>query len=343
MSLLDNSATLEDIEHSNALHDIEDLLITRLPEVCSSGRTEKLWVQYFKLVAIIRLFIRAERCGDWQLHVHSVWHMIPYLHAAGHLHYARSAQVYLQEMLNLANSMAPDEYDMFTSCGFFTVRRSDKYWCDIWTDMTIEQVLMRSLKTSGGLTRGRGISPSTIAKWVHSMPAASRVIGAMESFGGVACVTSEQHVDLREFNQKRDHADTATFLTWLNLQHPFQRALPLLASLASGVVASAAVNCDDALSVGEESLKAMEGKRFSDIHLQRRNNVRSLTSVTEAVKVRGEDVCINPNQLFHRIVCIVRSEEELAEYLAYELTACPRPVSMTALCGRETHPPLSEC
>ena len=67
----------------------------------------------------------------------------------------------------------------------------------------------------------------------------------------------------------------------------------------------------------------MEGKRFSDIHLQRRNNVRSLTSVTNAVKVRGEDVCINPNQLFHRIVCIVRSEEELAEYLTYELTAFP--------------------
>ena len=81
----------------------------------------------------------------------------------------------------------------------------------------------------------------------------------------------------------------------------------------------------------------MEGKRFSEIHLQRRNNVRSLASVTKAVKVglRGEDVCINPNQLFHRIVCIVRSEEELAEYLTYELAACPRNFSMTARCGRE--------
>ena len=209
--------------------------------------------------------------------------------------------------------------------------------------MTIEQVLMRSLKTSGGLTRGRGISSSTIAKWVHSMPAASRVIDAMETFGGVACITSEHHVDLRESDLKRDHADTATFITSLDLHHPFQRASPLLASLASGVVASRAVNCDDALSVGEASMKAMEGKRFSEIHLQRRNNVRSLASVTKAVKVRGEDVCMNPNQLFHRIVCIVRSEEELAEYLTYELAACPRHFSMTARCGRETNHPLSQC
>ena len=255
VSLLDNTATLEDLERSNALHDIDDLLSTRLSEVCSSGRTEKLWVQYFKLVAIIRMFIRAERCGDWQLHVHSVWLMIPYLHAAGHLHYARLAQVYLQEMLNLGNSMAPDEYDRFTSRGFFTVRQFDKYWCGMWTDMTIEQVLIRSLKTSGGLTRGRGISPSTIAKLVHSMPAASRVIDAMETFSGVACVTSEHHVDLRESNQRRDHADTATFVTWLNLHNPFQRASPLLAFLASGIVANAAVNCDDALFVGEASMK----------------------------------------------------------------------------------------
>ena len=108
-------------------------------------------------------------------------------------------------------------------------------------------------------------------------------------------------------------------------------------------MASTAVNCDDALSVGEASMKAMEGKRFSEIHLQRRNNVRSLASVAKAVKVRGEDVCINPNQLFHRIVCIVRSEEELAEYLTYELAACPRPFPMTARCGRETNPPLSQC
>ena len=95
-------------------------------------------------------------------------------------------------------------------------------------------------------------------------------------------------LNLVKSNQRRDHADTATSVTWLNLHNPFQRESPLLASLTSGVVASAAVNCDDPLFVGEASRKAMEGKRFSEIHLQRRNNVRSLASVTKAVKVRGE-------------------------------------------------------
>ena len=95
------------------------------------------------------------------------------------------------------------------------------------------------------------------------MPATFRVIDAMEPFSGVVCVTSELSVDLRESNQMLDHADTATFVTWLNQHKPFYRASSILASLASGVVASAAVNCDDALFV-EASMKAMEGKLFSE-------------------------------------------------------------------------------
>ena len=177
--------------------------------------------------------------------------------------------------------------------------------------MTIEQVLMHSLKTTGGLTRGRGISPSTIAKWVHSMPATCRIVDARETFSGVANTTSEQHVDLRESRQRRNLADMTTLKGWLTIHNPFDRTSPLLASLSSGVVANEAVNCDNALSVGEASMQAVEGKLFSEIHLQRKNNIRSLASVTKAAKVRGEDVC-NPNQLFHRIVCIVRREDELA-------------------------------
>ena len=76
--------------------------------------------------------------------------------------------------------------------------------------MTIEQVLMHSLKTTGGLTRGRGISPSIIAKWVHSMPATCRIVDARETFSGFASTTSEQHVDLRESRQRRYLADMTT-------------------------------------------------------------------------------------------------------------------------------------
>lgn len=50
----------------------------------------------------------------------------------------------------------PDVYQIFKS-GFDVVRRSERYCAGLLTDLTIERVLMRSVKTAGGLTRGRGI------------------------------------------------------------------------------------------------------------------------------------------------------------------------------------------
>ena len=50
---------------------------------------------------------------------------------------------------------------LFVEYGYFTIRRTDKLWSGVWSDMTIEQVLMRVMKASGGLTGGWGISEST--------------------------------------------------------------------------------------------------------------------------------------------------------------------------------------
>ena len=326
MSLLDGNETLEVTANSSVVENITNQLEMNLQCAEAHGRTEKLWVQYFRCITIVKLFIRAERCGDWNLHLHSVKLMLPYLHAAGHLNYAKSAQVYLQQMHKLETVMKPEEFDLFTSQGYFTIRRSDKFWSGIWTDMTIEQVLMRSIKTSGGLTRGRGMKPSVIAKWVRSMPATTSIINVVESVCGVTTTTSEQHTDLRESHQTRDLADMNTFKDWLAIHNPFNRPTPLLTSLSNGIVANEKVNCDNAYAVGRVSMKTMEGKVFSNIHLQRRNNIRSLSTVTKAIRIKDTHITINPNQLFHRIVCVVKSESDLASYLAYELS--PRPPSL---------------
>ena len=41
--------------------------------------------------------------------------------------------------------------------------------------MTIEPVLMRAIKTSGGLTRGRVITESVVSRWVLGMPGCSEI------------------------------------------------------------------------------------------------------------------------------------------------------------------------
>lgn len=52
------------------------------------------------------------------------------------------------------------EYEHFTDEGHSTISRSDKFWCDILSDMVIKQSLVGMMKTLGGLTCEREIQKS---------------------------------------------------------------------------------------------------------------------------------------------------------------------------------------
>ncbi|GBO01717.1 hypothetical protein AVEN_1095-1 [Araneus ventricosus] len=127
------------------------------------GATAKLWVQYFRMVTLVKQFFEAERMGNWNLHLDTVQKM-PYFHASDHFLYAKSCYLYLQHMFDLKERMTDEEHELFTTKGYFTIRRSDKFCCGTWSDMTIEQSLMRTMKCLGGLTHGRGVKESVLSK-----------------------------------------------------------------------------------------------------------------------------------------------------------------------------------
>ena len=85
--------------------------------------------------------------------------------ATCHFNYAKSARPYQQMMLKLPSSH-PWLYNNLFSNGYHTVQRGDRYWAGLWTDLTIEQVMMRTIKSCGGLTRGRGVSESVRMLWI---------------------------------------------------------------------------------------------------------------------------------------------------------------------------------
>ena len=125
-------------------------------QMLTTNRTAKLWFQYLVMIRIMKMLIKAERLGNWYLHLKAVTEMLPYLASSGHNLYAKSARIYLQSMLDLEKEH-PDVHQRFKD-GFHVGRRSNRSWAGLSTDLMIEQVLMRSLKTSGGLTRGRGMT-----------------------------------------------------------------------------------------------------------------------------------------------------------------------------------------
>lgn len=121
------------------------------------------------MVELIKNFIQAERTANRELHLQSLYEMLPFYHSSGHHNYAKRVQLYLQGMSDLKSFSSESEFDKFTSQGFFTIRRVDKFRSDLFTDLTIEQVLMKNIKVEGGLTPGRHVTDSNVARFLSTM------------------------------------------------------------------------------------------------------------------------------------------------------------------------------
>ena len=144
------------IHEHKVLLDMKRLIESLSAELCTLSRTSSLWFVYIRMVDLLLTFTQAERTGDFILHLKCLRQMMPYLAAAGHLHYTKSSLIYLDQMKTL-EFKNPEVYDAFKR-GCHAIRRTDDYWAGLSTDLVIEQTLMRDIKSTGGLTRKRGFT-----------------------------------------------------------------------------------------------------------------------------------------------------------------------------------------
>lgn len=68
--------------------------------------------------------------------------------------------------MDLEKRMSSEEFKKFVTESFFTVRRTSKYFSGTWTDMVIEQDLMRAIKVSGGLKNGKRTATEFVNKFL---------------------------------------------------------------------------------------------------------------------------------------------------------------------------------
>ena len=200
-NLIDDEIPPDEIKSCEVLEKLNSAMEQMMSRLGAFSRTAKLWVQYIRCIDTVKLFIAAERSGNWQNHLAATVEMLNLFAATGHINYGKSARLYLQ-MINDLPSTFPDLHEQFTHNGYHVVRRSDRFWNGIWTDLSIEQVLMRSLKTRGGLTRGRGITENVMLTWVHTMHVCTSIHGAMTTLTGNTHKTSNQHAELGRSRMK---------------------------------------------------------------------------------------------------------------------------------------------
>ena len=89
---------------------------------CTRSPTFQYWFDFTKAIQVLLRNIRAEREGNWTLHLASSLDMLPYYFATNHHNYARWMTVYLTDMTQLP----PDVEEDFRS-GQFAVRRTSGF------------------------------------------------------------------------------------------------------------------------------------------------------------------------------------------------------------------------
>ena len=144
-----------------------------------------------KMIDILHKFFKAEWTGSWLLHLQAVYEMVPYCAASWHNLYANEAYSYLHMMWELENSHS-EVYRQLQE-GMHVIRRSDSYWAGLSSDVIIQHVLMRRIKTTVGLTWGQSMTETQRLVWLWSTPACADVNNAIQEFTGVQYTTSEQH------------------------------------------------------------------------------------------------------------------------------------------------------
>ena len=199
-----NDTNLKEITSDSYLLEMQKTFQDELKEkLAVTSKTCKLWIEYQNVVYLARL-IEADRSRSWKMHLSAIQECLPIMAAAGHYNYLKSTQWYLQNMLNL-ETHNKHVFEMFQN-GCHVIRRSNKFWGGL--GVVIEQTLMRTLKTAGGLTRGGGMSEAQRGRWTLALPLVTEYSLGMDDATGITYSTSEQHIDTSSARITCDHEDT---------------------------------------------------------------------------------------------------------------------------------------
>lgn len=301
-----------------------DDMVAELDILASQSRTAKHWVEnLIKPVLIMMMYVRAEREGEWALHLYAVKQMLPYFFAAGHVNYARYASYYIRSMQKLPKAVQ----EKFMA-GEHVMRHQKGVFNGIWSDMHIETTFMRHGKGPRGLV-GITLKPKAVKQWSLSLHACSQILQDLEEMRNRNnCKDQLKHKEelpgrIRSDSQDRNkiREKLATMIHPLEVQEGKQ-----MVNIYTGAVSPPNVNVERAVEIGK-----IQRERF-DLSLPRgfydtiKKEVITMTIAKKSIKV-GDVEVFDTDLIFARVMCLLNAGHlKLEDVFSYELS--PIPVSL---------------
>ena len=293
------------------------------------------WDEYGEMVKLLLQFVKAERTGNWELHLSSVSAMVPHFFAMDRPNYACWLPVYIMDMRQLATKH-PQVHQEFAN-GYHAVSRSGKPFAQVWTDMALEQTINADSKSKGGII---GISQNTGAldRWFLTSHERASVTTALKKM----FTQEHDHVDIhKEAGAKRvarDEGDVQKLVSCFTTElmaNPFTQESESLVNFATGVVLP-----NDSADVlirstekGREQMNTFVEKRLNTNQVSfwdliPKLKVKTFESTTRKIQVKAVNdklVTVGADrELFGRLLIAANVRQiNLKEVLCHELSSVP--------------------
>lgn len=300
--------------------------------------TYTYWRGYMKMVEIMLDFIRAERDGNWQLHLSSFQSMLPYFFLYDHTNYARWGTIYISDMIKLEES-APDVYNEYMA-GNFPVKRSDNLFNQVSADQALEW-MNRACKVAGGLV---GITKVDTAreKWCLAFNEKACIAEQTRQLFGMNEdeVASPTRNDTIPAGIKRDEADIRRLMDQLQRFKVFE-ASDDLRCISTNDIATADIHNDihQSETRGKELLKSFVKERLESDNVAfhetlpkvKAKTLASMYEVTVTNESGQKQVVKADRNLFQRLLVAKDSGRNvnLMDILQYELSPVPLSIADT--------------
>ena len=184
---------------------------------------------------------------------------------------------------------------------------------------------MRSIKTHGGLTRGRFRGSNDEAMrilWINSMHRCAGIHDAMTKLTDLQYHTSYQHAELGSARQKRDAKDLDVLSVWFESRNPFDQNICTLRNISTGLTAAESdnINCINAESIGYKIQQNLDGVSIESAKVKRNDQVRTLACLKPGIMIQEKVVHIDPMVLFTRLTALLNRESNIVDEFKYEFT-----------------------
>ena len=278
------------------------------------------WEEYCSMVNIVLQLIKAERTGNWNLHLSAVATMTPHFYAMNRPNYSRWLPVYLIDMHRLEFTH-PLVHKAFLS-GEHSISHSGQPFSQVPTDMALEQSINADSKTKGGII-GISQSPSAVDRWFLTIHEHASVTTAIKKVYGMKDNDNKMHKEATKARVKRDEDDVNKLLSCFTsslMIKPYSLESDALVNFVTGVVLP-----DDVAETLVNSTK--KGQNQMNNFIEERinpnttsfwdsipnNKVKTFSSVSKKVSVKATDeklMTVNADRdIFGRLLIMANARQ----------------------------------